>query len=98
MPHTTPVHENCGTCIECAQNSQIIKYKCGKGGSYELLNGCVCEGNDCRSEQKTNTTSTIIKCVIVGQIAGLAVFFVTGDATISALACLGVSILYLFIG
>jgi hypothetical protein len=97
MPQTTPIHTNCGTCTECAQNPQVVKYKCKKGGSYELLKGYVCEGKDCRGEQKTDAVPTIIKCIIVGQIAGLAAFIFTGDSTIGALACFGVSILCLFI-
>ena len=97
MSPTTPIHTNCGTCTECAQNSQIVKYKCKKGGSYELINGYVCEGKDCRGEQKTNTTSTIIKYVIVGQVAGLVAFLITGDAVIGAFVCFGASILCLFI-
>jgi hypothetical protein len=98
MSQTTPIHTNCGTCTECAQNPQIVKYKCKKGGSYELINGYVCEGKDCRGEQKTNTISTIIKCVIVGQVVGIAAFLITGDATIGAVVCFGASILCLFIG
>ncbi len=89
----TPTHTNCGTCTECAQNPQIVKYKCAKGGSYKLANGYVCEGVDCRGEK----SPTIIKYIIVGQIAGLVVFVVTNNPLYGALACLGASILYLFI-
>jgi hypothetical protein len=98
MPRTTPVHENCGTCTECAQNPQIIKYKCKKGGSYELIKGYVCEGKDCRGEQKTSILPTIIKCVMIGQVAGLVAFAFTGDVTIGAFVCFVASILCLFIG
>jgi hypothetical protein len=92
MTQTTPIHTNCGNCTECAQNPQVIKYKCKKG-SYELLNGYVCEGKDCRGEK----TMSIIPTIIVGQIVGLAVFIITNDATFGAFACFGASILCLFI-
>ena len=62
-----------------------------------MVSGSVCEGKDCRGETLC-VFPTIIKCLIVGQVLGLATFVITNDAMIGALVCFGVSLLYLFIG
>lgn len=97
MPHTTPIHENCGTCTECARNPQIVKYKCEKGGFYRLVNGYVGSFDDICIKPERNIISTIIKCLIVGQVVGLVMFLISNDAMNSALVCFGASLLYLFI-
>ena len=90
---TYKLHTNCGSCSECAQNPQIVRYTCEMGGSYERLNGYVSVGVDCRGEK----SPPIIKHIIVGQVAGLVVFVATNNPLYGALACLGASIVYLFI-
>ncbi len=94
MPHTTPTHENCGICTECAHNPQIVKYKCKKGGSYKLLTGYVGKIDDvCIKPQKD-----ILLPIVIGQVAGIITFFVTNNPLVGAIVCFVVSaMLYLFI-
>jgi hypothetical protein len=98
MPRTTPIHTNCGTCTECAQNLQVVKYECEKGGSYSLLNGYVEKIDDvCIKPEIGIWWPTIIKCIIVGQIVGVVVFLISAIPIISAATCLGVSLItYLY--
>jgi hypothetical protein len=93
MPRTTPIHENCGTCTECARNPQIIRYTCRKGGSYKLLTGYVGSIDDVCIKPEKDTISTIIKCLIVGQVVGIVTFLIGGIPAISAAMCLGVSLI-----
>lgn len=93
MTHTTPIHENCGTCTECARNPQIIHYKCKKGGSYKLLTGYVGSFDDICKQQTNICLPNLITSIVVGQIVGFFTMYVTNNPPICAVICLGVSLI-----
>jgi hypothetical protein len=95
MQKTTPIHINCGTCTECARNSQIVKYKCIKGGSYQLLNGYVGCIDDCCIKPRKDI---LLPLIVVSQLVGAIAFWFTYNPLIGAVVCFVVSaMLYLFI-
>jgi hypothetical protein len=74
-----------------------VKYKCKKGGSYQLLNGYVGCIDDCRGKENTDVQSIAV-CIIIGQIVGIVSFLTTNNPLIGAVVCFVVSaMLYLFI-
>lgn len=56
------------------------------------MNGYVGSFDDICKPQ-TNVLATVIKCLIVGQVAGFIVFLISGIPMISAAMCLGVSLI-----